>query len=137
MELLTTEELRDHILGDYSKIEDVVAIKESINFKKNIPNADDGSYIYADEMGYHYAYCERGNEFTHKLTDDVFEISFWVLDDITTTAAFDYELHHRDGSKNYREVAFEKQLEYLDMMGENYRKRGEIEIDEILKAYPL
>ena len=135
--LLTTSELENKILNEVLKIEDICDIS-GIIFDENISNGRDGTYIFANSQGYHYVQLERGSEEVHKVTDDVFEICFWCLYELTSKAAFDYEFAHRgDGKLNYRKVAFAKQLDYLYQVDENFKKRGEIEIDENLKVNPL
>lgn len=71
------------------------------------------------------------------MTDDVFEICFWCFFNLTSNAAFDYEFDNRDDTLNYRKFAFNKLLEYLNLIGENFKKRGEIEINNICREYPL
>ena len=135
MKMLNTNELEEKIRFGISKVKDIEDISD-LKFQKNIENGEDAIYIFSDLQGYHYVLMERGIEIVHKVTDDVFEICFWCFFELTRNAAFDYELENRDEKLNYRKVAFTKQLEYLSTIGENYRKRGEIEIDEILKIYP-
>ena len=52
--------------------------------------------------------------------------------------ASDYERINRPPSKNVhdRKIWFDKQLELMALLGSNYKKRCEIEIDEILKVAP-
>lgn len=101
LKMLNTDDLKYKILNEFEKRE-TVCPEFMIILEKNITNGQDGTYIYADDQGYHYVQMERGNKEVHKVTDDVFD----------------------------------KQLEYLDHLGENFRKRGEIEISEILKVNP-
>jgi len=49
---------------------------------------------------------------------------------------FNFELKNRNNNQDTRRIAFKKALELLDLIGENFRKRGEIDIDEILKESP-
>ena len=135
MKILETNELEQEIRFGISKVSEIKSAS-NLKFKKNIKNGEDGMYIFSDLQGYHYVLMERGKEVIHKITDDVFEICFWCFFELTSDAAFDYELENRDENLNYRKVAFTKQLEYLNTIGESYRKRGEIEIDDILKKYP-
>jgi hypothetical protein len=79
---------------------------------------------------------DRGEEITDKVTDDVFEISFWVIYSLLIDISHAYELKNRREGTNSRQVAFQKRLELLGKVGENYRKRGEIEISEILALHP-
>lgn len=135
MKMLETHELEQKIKSGISKVPEKKSASNLI-FKKNLKNGEDGIYIFSDLQGYHYVLMERGMEVTHKVTDDVFKICFWCFFELTCNAAFNYELENRDENLNYRKVAFNKQLEYLNTIGESYRKCGEMEIDEILKKYP-
>lgn len=135
MKMLNGEELEIEIKNGTSKVPDIKNIS-NLKFEKNIPNGDDGIYIFADSQGYHYVLMERGIENINKLTDDVFEICFWCFFELTSNATFDYEFENRDDRLNYREVAFNKLIEYLSLIGDNFKKRGEIEIDNILKVNP-
>lgn len=135
MKMLNSEELEIEIKNGISKVPDIKNIF-NLKFEKNIPNGEDGIYIFGDLQGYHYVLMERGVENIHKLTDDVFEICFWCFFELTSNAAFDYEFENRDDRLNYREVAFNKLIEYLSLIGDNFKKRGEIEIDNILKVNP-
>ena len=136
LKLLTTKELEHQIKTEYLKIYGIIKKELDINFYPNLPNADDGEYVYANDVGYHYVLCERGKEIEHKITDDVFEISFWAIYPSLIRPSFDYELQNRDETLDYGEVAFAKQLEYLELLGENFKKRGEIEISQILENNP-
>ena len=136
LEMLTTDELKRSIKVKISELKDIKNVGD-IRFEKNIKNGEDGTYIFADEQGYHYVQMERGKEQRHKVTDDVFEICFWCLYDLICIASFNYEFENRKENINSREAAFNKQLEYLSLLGDNFKKRGEIEISEILKAHPL
>ncbi|WP_353949239.1 Imm63 family immunity protein [Sporolactobacillus sp. Y61] len=96
----------------------------------------DGSYIYSDAQGYHYVETERGEKTTHKVTDDVFEISYWVLEPIVSEIAFNFESKNRVYGEDSRKLAFRKKLELFSLIGENFKKREEIEQSEILKRVP-
>ncbi len=133
--MLTTRELEIEILKKVEILKAYDEISIDLIFKRNIEKGVEGVYVFADNQGYHYVISERGCELTHKVTDDVFEISFWVLYPLTLRMSFEYERRNRN-NHNSRQVAFEKMLEYLSTLGTNFRKRGEIEIDEILKVNP-
>lgn len=133
LQLLDTEELQVEIKNEYAKLQPVIGKELNINFEKEI---SDGEYVYADELGYHYILCEHGNVERHKITDDVFEVKFWAICPIIIRVSFEYEAKHRDEKLNFRKVAFEQQITYWNILGENFRKRGEIEISENLKVNP-
>ena len=133
--MLTTRELEVEISKKVEILKSCDEISIDLIFERNIEKGEEGVYVFADNQGYHYVISERGCELTHKVTDDVFEISFWVLYPLTLRMSFNYERKNRN-NHNSRQVAFEKMLEYLSTLGINFRKRGEIEIDEILKVNP-
>ena len=51
--------------------------------------------------------------------------------------AFDYERKHRIEGQDCRRIAFEKQLELMEILGYEYKQRAESEINEILKGHPF
>lgn len=133
--MITTRELEGEILKKVEILKACDEISIDFIFERNRENGKDGVYIWADNQGYHFVVSERGCELKHKVTDNVFEINFWVVYPLVSRMAFEYEYKNRN-NRNSREVAFAKMLEYLSALGVNYRKRGEIEIDEILKVNP-
>jgi len=135
--MLTTKELENVIMKYIKDFEEITNRKYTINFKENMANGADGTYVFSNYQGYHYVDSERGIEITHKITDDVFEISFWTLNPYIIMISFEYERANRKKGTNSREVALNKQLELWGMLGDNFRKRGEIEVSEVLKANPL
>ena len=135
MNNLTTEQLREHILQELNKIN--ISQINNYYFEKNNAGGREGTYVYSDSQGYHYVYSEKGNESKHKITDNVFDVSFWVIDSVISSLAIDYMRKNIQPGENQRKVIFAKELELLKEIGENYYKAGEIEIDEILKENPL
>jgi len=69
-------------------------------------------------------------------TTSLFEISYWAMNHITSWMSASYELKNRIKSQDSRRMMFENQLELLSVIGINYKKRRENEIDEILKYAP-
>ena len=144
--LLTTDELENIIRMEYYRLKSVAEkdgiyrdLDRGVFFAKNIPNGSrEGIYIFADIMGYHYVGInERGEERRHKVTDDIFEICFWVFNDQTSLMSTEFEVNNRKGDQeDHRRSSFAKRLELLGEIGANYKKRGEIAIDEILKIAP-
>ena len=141
MGVISTKELEIHITDSYSKLR-AIAEKDKIYkdlnvlFNNNLPINFEGVYAYAYNGGYHYAAIERGIINMHRITDDLFEISYWIYSDATFNMAVEYEYQNRRKNRDPRRLYFEKQLELLELIGTSYRKRGETEIDEILKTAP-
>ena len=141
MNIICTKELEAKIKKEYDRIKETaeqegIYADVEIVFGKKSPAEYEGPYAYADEEGYHYVVSERGKIVEHKITDDLFEISYWILQSEVFQIALNFEVRNRMKSQDIRKLLFEKKLELLDKIGKNYRKREEIRIDEILKANP-
>lgn len=139
--LLITGELEEFIKEKYKKLKvaaqrDKVYCELDIYFGKGTPNNGEGAYVYSDKMGYHFVFTERGKVNLHKITDDLFEISYWIYADQIFKMSLKYATKHKKNNQDFRRVLFDKKLEMLGLLGTNYRKRGEIAIDEILKIAP-
>lgn len=133
---LSTGDLKIHIVERASRLGDISRINE-YNFVKNNHGSADGFYIYSDGQRYHFVYSGRGTENTHNVTDNLFEITYWVISSITDTLAIAYMRAHISSNQTQRKVVFDQKLRLLNMVGENYKKAGEIEISELLKTAPL
>ena len=138
---LTTCELANFVKDKYEGVKvsaqrDEIYCELDIYFSNGTPNNVEGTYVYSDEIGYHFVFTERGKISLHKITDDLFEISYWIYADQTFKMSLKYATKHKKNNQDFRRILFEKKLEMLGLVGNNYRKRGEIEVDEILKIAP-
>lgn len=135
MENLNTEQLKDYIIQVSNKL--ISKLPEEYYFSKNNSGSEEGVYIFSDEKGYHIVHSEKGSETSHKLTDNKFEISFWVIKLIVRTLAIDYMRKNVKPGENQREMILKKELELFGTVGKNYFKVGEVYINEMLKENPL
>ncbi|MCQ1531826.1 Imm63 family immunity protein [Lutispora saccharofermentans] len=139
--LYTTIELEKNLNATYERLKPL-AISESIYkpldiyFSTGTPQNMEGAYCYSDENGYHYCYTERGKVSMHKITKDFFELSYWIINDQVFNMALSYELKHRIKGKDPRRLIFNKELQLFESIGENYKKRAENEINNILNRAP-
>lgn len=104
---LSTEDLKIHIVERASRLGDLSRINE-YNFAENNHGSADGFYIYSDGQRYHFVYSERGTENTHNVTDNLFEITYWVISSITDTLAIGYMRTHVLPNQSQRKVIFDK-----------------------------
>lgn len=138
---IPTNELEIKIKDGYSKLQamaekDGIYIELDILFSEKLPINFEGIYVYSDDGGYHYASIERGMMNMHRITDNLFEISYWIYSHITFWMSVNFERNNRIDNQDARRLIFKKRLELLSLVGENYRKRGEIDIDETLINNP-
>lgn len=140
----TTEELKEYIEMLYSKVrpiaerDDIYCELDVLNvyFAEGTLQSREGIYCYTKNNRYHYFETERGRILIDNITTSLFEISYWIVNYPISTMAREYELKHRVGGQDTRRIMFEKKLKLFEQLGGNYKKRAEIDIDEILKEAP-
>jgi hypothetical protein len=98
---------------------------------------DDGTpHIEVDAKNYYYIALERDRKIKNQQTDDVDELLYWVLRDITFNMATSYELAHREPKSDPRKGIFSYQLDLLEKLNPLWKERRRREITEILKDHP-
>jgi hypothetical protein len=138
----TTDELKKHINNVYSKLKELAETDEvymqlNVEFANEMPHGMEGIYCYADTDGYHYRYVERGTVQKHEITQDLFEITYLVIESCVFSMAVKYERKHRINNQDSRRIIFKKELQLFDVIGEDYRKKAEVEIKDVLREHPF
>jgi hypothetical protein len=95
-----------------------------------------GMYVEIDNKGYHYVNSERGKEYERHTTKDIQELLYWILKDITSEIASDYELSNRIPYADSRRLWFKKWVELMGIIDQEFQKRLEEELKQILKEAP-
>ena len=139
---LSTQELETHIRNTYAKVEpyarrDEVYAPLTNYFAKGTPGGQPGSFCYADDDGYHFCSVERGIIHEEKTTQNLTEITYWVLEAQIFEMAAQYERQHRINHQDVRRIIFSKELQYLNFLGREYGKIAELEFNHILSANPF
>ena len=137
----TTNELKNYIEELYIKVKPLAMEKDiykdlNVYFSEGTPRNIEGTYCYSDKRGYHYCFTERGEIRLDNVTQSLFEISYWVIKPEIFTMATNFERKSRVDKQDSRRIYFQEMIELFNCIGDNYRKRVEIEIDEILKIAP-
>lgn len=132
---LNNESLESYILETMKPIQDLGNLKE-LYFMQNHSGSDEGMYIFSDEQGYHFVYSERGSETRHKLTDNLFEITYWTIHEFVSSIAFEMLKNNISMIENQREYLFKQSLSLMEKVGPNFKKEEEIRIDELIKENP-
>ena len=98
---------------------------------------DDGTpHIEVGEFAYYYICSDHGVKSVDKETSDLDTLLYWIIKDITWSAALDYATAHRDPKRKFREVLFEHQLSLLEIINRDWKEQVKKETDQILKASP-
>lgn len=89
------------------------------------------SEVFMDGDKYHF--IANGNQVS---TNNAEELIYIVFQEMTKQMGYIYEVEHRDAKSDSRRIAFRRQLEILENLNLDWKKRREKEIEELLKWYP-
>lgn len=138
----TTEELKTHIFRELEPIREYVDLRDL--YFDDQTHGEEGTYVFfssskdwhsrLDYAGYHFVHSERGNEELHKITDKLFEITFWTIEERVHRYAIEEACKHYSSGKEFFAYMDKITLALLAKVGPNYRKAGEIMIDELNKT---
>jgi Immunity protein 63 len=101
------------------------------------PQHDGSPHVERRDSEYHYVVTERGSEFERKTTSESDEVLYWLLSDVTFSAACSYELAHRIAGQDFRRLLFAKDVELLEQLSSGWAERKKMEIADILAEYPF
>ncbi len=138
---LSTSELEFYIKKDYlkklSKYLGENLDLEGIYFKEGHDSSQEGTYVYTDADGYHYIFTEKGKIREHEITNELFEIAYWIIEDKVFSVALNYATKNREKGKDFRRRLFEKEKEIWRELDENGYKVKCLSIEKILKENPF
>ena len=140
--ILPTDDFQSYVQANYEQLrkpasDDGVFEELDVYFGEGTPGNMEGSYAFSDELGYHYAFTEKGSIKSHRISDDIFDVTYWIFADQIFKMALNYATDHQQPNQDFRRVLFSKELDLFKVLGCNYVRRAQIEIDEILKATPF
>lgn len=99
---------------------------------------DDGSpHVEFADGEFHYVVTERGSEFERRSTEDIDEILYWLVYDLTFWMAVAHEVKHRIPDQDFRRVLFAHQIELMKKADQHFAERLELKIAETLAKNPF
>jgi hypothetical protein len=101
----------------------------------NFTRGDGTPNIEADNDGYYYIISERGVEYERKRTQDIQELLYWILKDITFHVVLDHSLY--SSGWEHRRIIWKNQLELLGRISNEFKEKYKKEIMDTLKDVPL
>jgi hypothetical protein len=93
-------------------------------------------YVEIDDRGYHLVVNERGIERERLTTPDLDELLYRIFRSVTFQTAVEYELKHRDETRDCRRLIFDKQIELLSRLSLRWAARETEEHVRILCEHP-
>lgn len=139
--VLSTNDLKEFVAKKYDLLK-IQAQKDGmfeeldVNFGLGTPNNREGVYAYSDADGYHYAFTEKGCVASHQTSDNLFDVSYWIIKDHVSQMASRFAARHRKPDEDFRRTLFSKELELLNLVGPEYAKKRAEEIQGILAVNP-
>lgn len=101
------------------------------------PQHDGTPHIEQVGDEFHFVVTERGSEFERRRTRDADDILYWLFDGFTQGMATDYELKHRDESRDGREIWFPYQERLLADLNPEWGARKQEAHMRILRDHPM
>ncbi len=98
---------------------------------------DDGSpHIELVDGKYNYVITERGSELERKVAQSEDELLYWLMDDVTTGIALQFELQNRIPSEDFRRQYFSKNVDLLTRLSSDWARRKKSEYHQVLSQNP-
>ncbi len=85
---------------------------------------------------WHYVIAERGHDYSRETTDQAQALLYLVFHDAAGFEAGEYELAHRQPGRDSRRIRFERHIELLTQLDEEWGRRQRSEIEKTLTRYP-
>ncbi|CAN5372473.1 hypothetical protein BH10ACI2_BH10ACI2_15130 [soil metagenome] len=131
-----TEELKD-LQREYNQLAQYIKPCDT-EYSFLTERQDDGSpHVEFANGEFHYVVTERGSEFERRTTDDINEILYWLVNDLTFWMSVEYELKHRMPGQDFRRVMFDHRIEIMKKARREFADRLEGEIAETLSNNPF
>jgi len=123
--------------------ESIFALSEDIDAPKQLltvhsqPVGDGSYHLEIRDNGYNFVSSEKGVELDRKVTTDVSELYYWILDDVTLNMAISFEKANRIPAQDHRRVIFKRKIFLLKKLNQDWAIKAEFAMLEILKKSPF
>lgn len=133
--MLSTEELKKYV---YNEIQTRLGEVSCGNlfFAEGTDNSVEGTYIFNKNNEYHILFTEKGKIRSDIVTDEKREVLWNAVEIISTNIIMNFAISNREKGKDFRRALFAKEKEIFSLFGQDFQKRKDEEIEEILKKNP-
>jgi hypothetical protein len=143
MKFINSKQLSAYITELYSKIEKITRYDSIYKpFSRNILFEERKekyraavTYVYSRSDGYHCDDIDERGRILSYATQNLFDICYYVLEISLTSICWDYSIMKNNGVSS-RPIAFDKKIEYMRIIGEEYAERCKENIEKILETAP-
>lgn len=105
-------------------------------FAEGTDRSVEGTYIFNKNNEYHIMFIEKGKIRNEIVTDEKREVLWHTVETISIDVIMNYALCNREKGKDFRRAFFAKEKEIFSLFGQDFEKRKDKEIEEILKGNP-
>ncbi|MCI5822318.1 MAG: Imm63 family immunity protein, partial [Lachnospiraceae bacterium] len=105
-------------------------------FAEGTDNSVEGTYIFNKNNEYHILFTEKGKIRSDIVTDEKREVLWNAVEIISTNIIMNFAISNREKGKDFRRALFAKEKEIFSLFGQDFQKRKDEEIEEILKKNP-
>ncbi len=133
--MLSTDELKKYVCNEIrAKLGD--AICANLFFTEGTDNSVEGTYIFSKNKEYHILFTEKGKIRSDIVMNEEREVLWNALQIVSSNLAMDYAMCHREKGRDFRRALFAKEKEIFSLFGNDFKKRKDAEIEEILSKNP-
>lgn len=133
--MLSTEELKNYVYSEIqTRLGDVSC--GNLFFTEGTDTSIEGTYIFNKNNKYHVLFTEKGKIRSEIVTEEKREVLWNALEIFSTDIIMDFAMRNREKGKDFRRALFAKEKEIFSIFGNDFDKRKEEEIEEILKRNP-
>lgn len=133
--MLATNELQKYIMSEINDKLDEISYS-NVFFEKGDDNSAEGTYIFSTNSNYHILYAEKGKIRSDIVVNDEREVLWYALNILSTNITMKYAMNNQEKGKDFRRPLFEKEKKIFALFGEDFLKRKDEEINEILEKNP-
>ena len=130
--MLNHQQVQD-IVNDYGR---KIGLSTNDVILRKKPSGFGEPHLEISDDYYHYVVCERGSELTRKSSRDVDDFIYRFFETTTSMIASEYQQQNTVIGEDQRIICFHKQIELMTELSDEWGKRKEADIAEILQNDP-
>lgn len=125
----------EKLRSEFFRLAEVIdAPRDYVDFRTS-PENNGGAHVECSGRQYYYVTTERGIEFERRQTQDLDEILYWLIADLTFAMAVRYELNHRRPDQDFRILLFTQHVDLLRRIKPAWAETKHIEYNKIIPEY--
>lgn len=125
------------LIARIKELASVIGAPDSLLPAVDVPNDFAYPYVLMEDPVLQYVIRERGEILQNRQTSDLEELLYWIFQDVTFNMAAEFEKRHRVSGQDFRRVLWNHQMQLLEKLRPEWRKKRQHQIDRILEESPF